>query len=113
MNEETLKKLYEYNINFTDVGKSRKRKADDDDLWGGREVRLQLTTLYILSFLCLLRFDEALRIEWSWIQLDKIQSKSGKEIHRITLLLPFRKTHQTGGMCIFIDVIVTNILMRY
>ena len=55
-----------------------------------------LQLLYVISMLCLLRYDEALRIMWSDIKLEK---RNGK--HILVLSLPFRKTHQYGGMSIF------------
>lgn len=98
IDEETIHKLYDFNMSFHDSSSSRKADMDEIEQWGGREVRLQLQTLYLLSFLCLLRFDEALRIEWSWIRMTKIQNPSGKWIHQIEIQLPFRKTNQTGGV---------------
>jgi hypothetical protein len=97
IDEATLKKLYDFNMNFIDNPQKRKADADEAEKWGGCEVRLQLQLIYIIAFLCLLRFDEALRIEWSWITMDKIQNSKGEWVHRVTLRLPFRKTHQTGG----------------
>jgi hypothetical protein len=85
IDEATLKKLYDFNMNFTDSPQKRKADADEAEKWGGREVRLQLQLIYIITFLCLLRFDEALRIEWSWITMDKIQNSKGEWVHCITL----------------------------
>lgn len=97
-------------MNFTDsVGSKRKADMDEAEQWGGREIRVMLQVMYLISFLCLLRFDEALRIQWSWIQLDKVQNASGEWVHRITLLLPFRKTHQTGGK---LDIALENLFTR-
>jgi hypothetical protein len=47
-----------------------------------------LGAAYALSFLCLLRFDEVLKIQMHHIEfiLDT----------KIKLMLPFRKTHQFG-----------------
>jgi integrase len=100
IDEETLKKLYDFNLAYTDSPAGSKRKAEmtEAEKWGGEEVRTMLQPLYLIAFLCLLRFDEALRIQWSWIKLEKIQNPSGKWMHMIRLEMPFRKTHQTGGM---------------
>ena len=48
--------------------------------------------MYAISFLCLLRSDEVLRIERRHIRREKIGQRSIVE-----LTLDFRKTHQTGG----------------
>ena len=50
-----------------------------------------LQCIYTIAFLCLLRFDEVLRIELKDVEV--IDQKKGQ----IRLSLPFRKTHQYGG----------------
>ncbi|TFY50614.1 hypothetical protein EVJ58_g10970, partial [Rhodofomes roseus] len=72
---------------------SRKRKAEHPEDWAGYRVRQMLQLLYTISMLCLLRYDEALRIRWSDIEM----------LHRngvpcVKLSLPFRKTAQYGGV---------------
>lgn len=96
MDDDTLRQLYEFNISFQeDEGPdSRKRKAKRPENWAGHSIRIMLTLIYILSFLCLLRFDEVLNIKWSWIKLEIYKGKN-----RIKLSLPYRKTHQFGGRC--------------
>ncbi|KAH9842321.1 uncharacterized protein C8Q71DRAFT_682538, partial [Rhodofomes roseus] len=61
---ETMRQLWEFNIKYsTDRRRttSRKRKAEHPEDWAGYRVRQMLQLLYIVSMLCLLRFDEALR----------------------------------------------------
>ena len=91
IDEATLKKLYDFNTAFVDSAVGSKRKADMSaaEKWGGEELCIMLQPLYLIVFLCLLRFDEALWIQWSWIELEKIQNPSGKWIHQIKLMLPF------------------------
>ncbi|KAJ7362938.1 hypothetical protein DFH08DRAFT_664383, partial [Mycena albidolilacea] len=63
------------------------------DDWGGARARRFLTLAYALSFLCLLRFDEVLKIQMhdiEWISDTCIK-----------LTLPFRKTNQFGGKLSF------------
>lgn len=96
MDQEILKKLYEYNSRYPVEGLSplsKKRKAEHPEDWGGYKVRAMLEVLYIISFLCLLRYDEALRIRWGDIHFDKDENG----IARIRLDLFFRKTHQNGS----------------
>ncbi len=97
MDEATMKKLWEFNRNFELEHEikpnSRKRKQEHPELWAGYKVRHMLQTLYTISMLCLLRYDEALRIMWSDIVFEE---ENGVPI--ATLSLPFRKTDQTGGM---------------
>jgi hypothetical protein len=52
-----------------------------------------LHAAYTLAFLCMLRFDEVLRIEAHHIEVIDLTRETGE----IKLTLPFRKTHQTGG----------------
>jgi hypothetical protein len=54
-----------------------------------------LQCIYAIAFLCLLRFDEVLRIELKDIEV--IDKNKG----HIKLTLSFRKTHQYGGKSIF------------
>jgi hypothetical protein len=69
----------------------RKFGAPEDSEWGGARLRMMLQSIYIIAFLCLLRFDEVLRIEMKDIEImDKWKG-------HIKLTLPFRKTHQYGG----------------
>ncbi|KAJ7737404.1 hypothetical protein B0H14DRAFT_3117790 [Mycena olivaceomarginata] len=66
----------------------RRRKLPTD--WGGGRARRLLMLAYVLSFLCLLRFDEVLKIQMhdiEWISDTCIK-----------LTLPFRKTNQFGGV---------------
>ena len=67
------------------------RKGDELSNWGGPVQRTMMQAIYTISFLCLLRFDEVLKIQHHHIEV--IDSKEG----HIKLTLPFRKTHQNGG----------------
>lgn len=95
MDHEMMHALWEFNSNFSQSSERapRKRKAEDSTDWAGYNVRQMLQALYIVSMLCLLRYNEALRIMWSDIELLKVRNK-----HVVRLSLPFRKTHQNGGM---------------
>ncbi|KAJ7839364.1 DNA breaking-rejoining enzyme [Mycena olivaceomarginata] len=93
--EETLGKLYEFNNQpaFTEIKEyaagSRSQPKSPHD-WGGARARRLITLAYVLSFLCLLRFDEVLKIQIhdiEWISRTCIK-----------LTLPFRKTNQFGGI---------------
>jgi integrase len=94
---------------------SRKRKAENPSEWAGFSLRMMLYLLYLLSMLCLLRYDEALRITWADVTfqvqdllienhwLDVTPELFTKQVNyrpahfRVKLELPFRKTHQYGG----------------
>ena len=89
-----LSKLYQKNMEFTVQPLSRLRHLENSkDLhWGGARLRMMLQCIYTIAFLCLLRFDEVLRIELKDIEVvDKLKG-------HIKLTLPFRKTHQYGGL---------------
>jgi hypothetical protein len=95
INEDTLKALYEFNLSIPDVEfgpNPRKRKAEHPESWGGSAIRTMLGFAYILSFLCLLRYDEALTLRWHWMKLETVDGQ-----HRLKVSLPCRKTHQLGG----------------
>ncbi|KAJ7847634.1 hypothetical protein B0H14DRAFT_2769829 [Mycena olivaceomarginata] len=57
--EETLGKLYEFK-EYAAGSRSQPKSPHD---WGGARARRLLTLAYVLSFLCLLRFDEVLKIQ--------------------------------------------------
>ena len=79
-------------MEFTVQPLSRLRHLENSkDLhWGGDRLRMMLQCIYTIAFLCLLRFDEVLRIELKDIEvMDKLKG-------HIKLTLPFRKTHQYG-----------------
>ncbi|TFK78451.1 hypothetical protein K466DRAFT_507267 [Polyporus arcularius HHB13444] len=91
----TLKQLWEYNSRFPKEAESapqkRKRGEHEDREWAGYKVRVMLGTAYTTSTLCLLRYDEVLRIQWKDIELMTIDG-----VPVVKLSLPFRKTHQNG-----------------
>jgi hypothetical protein len=92
-----LKKLYDFNYDFPiyRLGEAPVAQTDiavhDDHSWGGGRLRLMLQCIYTIAFLCLLRFDEVLKIESH--HLEVIDEVTGE----IKLSLPFRKTHKYGG----------------
>jgi hypothetical protein len=90
---ELLAKLWVKNGEYEvqDLQRIRKLGATENSEWGGARLRMMLQSIYIIAFLCLLRFDEVLRIEMKDIEvMDKFKG-------HIKLTLPFRKTHQYGG----------------
>ena len=92
-----MRQLWEFNRNFPKTSRveptTRKRKAEHPEDWAGYRVRQMLQLLYTISMLCLLRFDEALRIMWS--DLEMLKDDNGARY--VKLSLPFRKTAQYGG----------------
>ncbi|KIP01683.1 hypothetical protein PHLGIDRAFT_505418 [Phlebiopsis gigantea 11061_1 CR5-6] len=95
MEESVMRSLYTFNHRFPEMEFSRQsRKNKDFTHWAGRNVRMMLLLLYILAFMCLLRYDEALHIMWSDLVLSHVHG----DIWRLEVRLPFRKTHQTGGI---------------
>ena len=56
--------------------------------WGGPLARRLALAIYTVMFVCLLRVDEALKIRMEHIVFED---------RKVTLTLPFRKTHQFGG----------------
>lgn len=120
MNEMTMKALWQFvaGTEQEEAGPlSRKRKAEDPTEWTGLNIRRMLYLLYLVSMLCLLRYDEALHITWADVTFQVRDSATGPDEHwldatpdlikkslsfkpedfRILLNLPFRKTHQYGG----------------
>jgi len=72
-------------------------KRNDSLDWGNAHTRCMLHFCYLLMFWCLLRYDEALSLEFHQVQLrtDSIG------ILYLEVQLPFRKTHQTGDIAPF------------
>ncbi|KAJ7799310.1 DNA breaking-rejoining enzyme [Mycena olivaceomarginata] len=99
--QETLFKLYHFNhrpevseIKEYAAGSRKTSKLPTD--WGGGRARRLLILAYVLSFLCLLRFDEVLKIQMhdiEWISDTCIK-----------LTLPFRKTNQFGALAEWLKV---------
>ncbi|KAG1837856.1 hypothetical protein DFJ58DRAFT_734145 [Suillus subalutaceus] len=94
---EILLKLYHYNhlpenwtIRAYQPGE-RVRGGSGNDLsrWGGGRVRRLLSAAYTVAFICMLRFDEVLKIQVHDLRVHDTQ---------IVLHLPFRKTHQNGDI---------------
>ncbi|KAJ7618074.1 DNA breaking-rejoining enzyme [Roridomyces roridus] len=92
---DIIRDLYNYNhqpgvgdINSYTPGKRSAPKKDHE--WAGGRARRLLQCTYVLAFLCLLRFDEVLKI-----QLEDIEFVSPI---CVKLTLPFRKTHQFGNV---------------
>ena len=88
-----MKKIYDFNHqpehwDLKPVVFYRKRKGKNTSTWGGGRARRLLYAAYVLSFLCLLRVDEVLKIGMHHIEFISDT--------KIKLLLPFRKTHQFG-----------------
>jgi len=77
MDEQTVKELYQFNVNFVsdDFGPmSKKRKVESPQSWAGSTVRLMLQLMFITAMLLLLRFDEVLRITWSDVHFEHYHS---------------------------------------
>jgi hypothetical protein len=93
MNQEIMAALYDFNHQPEnwDLDKMPLTRRDIHQ-WGGPMHRRAVQAIYTIAFLCMLRIDEALKIQFHHIEIG------GK---KITLTLPFRKTHQFGGESFF------------
>ncbi len=108
MDEQTMRKLYEFNKAIPQIPLApiqRKRKAESQadsesnlkSAWAGYHVRMMLHCLYVISMLCLLRYDEALGIRWEDIEFGT----NAEGLTYICLNLLVRKTHQNGSTWCF------------
>ncbi|KAJ7883716.1 hypothetical protein B0H14DRAFT_2339399, partial [Mycena olivaceomarginata] len=66
--QETLRKLYDFNhqpevAEIKDYTAGLRKQVKGPHEWGGGRARRLLELAYVLSFLCLLRFDEVLKIQ--------------------------------------------------
>jgi hypothetical protein len=70
---------------------------------------------YTLAFLCLLRFNEVLKIKAHYIKVVGLFNLRGEEIGEIKLTLPFYKTKQLGGkfLLIFSKLALFTYLLTY
>jgi hypothetical protein len=94
--KDILRRIYDYNhqeknwkLREYEPGSSKK----NDHEWGGPRTRRLLYAAYTIALLCLLRFDEVLKIQAHDIDVAVIGNKK-----RMTLTLPFRKTAQFGSI---------------
>jgi hypothetical protein len=67
-----------------------KRANKKQENWGGGQARRLLSAAYTIVFLCLLRFDEVLKIQMHDITIHK-------DKYAIEISLPFQKTAPCGG----------------
>ena len=91
-----MRKLWVYNEEFPCLSFGEKLNSFNDEVhyssWGSGRVRAMLQCIYLLSFLCLLRFDEVLQIQLHHITVENEAAAT------VSLNLVFRKTKQEGGM---------------
>jgi len=91
---DIIQKMFESNEAYAMTHSTERISKRNDSLdWGNAHTRCMLHFCYLLMFWCLLRYDEALSLEFHQVQLrtDSIG------ILYLEVQLPFRKTHQTGG----------------
>lgn len=93
--QDIIQKLYDFNCRYSSTHRVEAvpKRGDPGD-WGNANTRCMLHFLYLVSFWCLLRYDEALHIEFHQVRLEKGQDG----IMVLEVSLPFRKTHQLGSM---------------
>ena len=72
---------------------------------GGALARRALQAIYTIAFICLLRSDEVLKITRNHITFLEDGTNG------IVLTLPFRKTHQAGGMYIIFNMGIVILLI--
>jgi hypothetical protein len=93
VNPELLKALWDFNHQSQNWSikpyAPRPRRGRDVEMWAGGRTRRLLHAIYTIAFWCLLRIDEALRIQIH--DLEVVSSTC------IKLTLQFRKTDQFGG----------------
>jgi len=88
-----LRQLYEFNLQAEAIRHSGPGLPVNS--WGSAALRRLLHCLYMLSFWCLLRYDEALRIRCEDVRLEPHPSQP--RLFRLCINIPFRKTDQLGG----------------
>ncbi|KAF8998884.1 hypothetical protein BDZ89DRAFT_969739, partial [Hymenopellis radicata] len=88
--EDTMRELFLRNMQAL-------RSPPEDD-WCGPLLRMCLQAIYSLSFVCLLRVDEVLKIQAHEISFNEESDGSTT----LELFLSFRKTHQYGDIKPFI-----------
>lgn len=93
--QEIMKRIFDFNEAFCVAHPPHTTSKRDTSNWGNSNTRQMLQFLYVVSFWCLLRYDEALNIEFH--QIEMAQGDDGITFLKISL--PFRKTHQFGGEC--------------
>ena len=103
-----MEKLYDFNhqSELWEVGKCAPNSRNAGS-WGGPLHRRLVQAVYTISFSCLLRIDEVLKIRREHIRLE--------EDGKVILTLPFRKTHQFGGKYFTLNCMnnCSSIIMSY
>ncbi|KAG7005366.1 hypothetical protein G7Y79_00020g048940 [Physcia stellaris] len=96
INERDLQRMWEYNRQHRPVDGLQRLGTDHngDRFWAGAKQRAMLQLAYAMAFLCLLRIDEVLRIEFHHIEIVNEDPNHPC----IKLMLEFRKTHQDGDI---------------
>ena len=96
VNYHLIKKLYDYNdsfkSNFENELSRNTKDAKDNRVWDDRNQKLMMQAMYDITFLCLLRMNEILRIQYHHIRIID------EEIEKIEFTLSFRKIHQLKNM---------------
>jgi integrase len=89
--KDIMEKLYDFN-HLPEYWGRRDDQSNMDKRsihnWGGPLARRVAQAIYTVMFVCLLRVDEVLKIKTEHIVFED---------KKVTLTLPFRKTHQFGG----------------
>ncbi|KAI3619620.1 DNA breaking-rejoining enzyme [Moniliophthora roreri] len=75
------------------IAQKRNKDEKNPDQWGGPRLCRLMQFIYCISFVCLLRIDEALKINFDYIEY--VSETDGK---LLKLTLPFRKTNQYGDI---------------
>ena len=97
LKQSILMKLYDFNHDpsvwtvkdYAAGSWTTKKNPENLHEWGGGRARRLLQAVYVISFLCLLRVDEVLKIQVH--DIERVDDRCFK------LTLPFRKTSQVGG----------------
>lgn len=94
---DIIKQLYEYNEAYSDEHSIETIPSrGDPNSWANGYTRRMLHFAYLIAMFCMLRFDEALKIEFHHIELRM----DSERVMYLEVLLPWRKTHQLGSKSI-------------
>ncbi len=100
-NQGTLRRFYDHNHDPQNWNASPETPGN----WCGGNVRKLLQAVYLITFTCLLRIDEALKIQLHDIEFG-IDDVDGT--HFVSITLPFRKSSPFGGK--HINIIFLHLL---
>ncbi|KAJ7606583.1 hypothetical protein DFH06DRAFT_1019210, partial [Mycena polygramma] len=96
--QDIIYHLYMHNITGNRLVRKQSYPPGEPKKWDGPLARRMAFVAYLLMLTCLLRVDEVIKIQAHDLTLDHEHCGPEHDHCAVTLMLPFRKTHQFGDI---------------